>query len=717
MNLANLYRPVRFEDVYGQSHPVRFLSGLIKHGQRGRNLLLHGSVGSGKTSLVRLYERALNCESPTDTGSPCWACRSCLTEDRRDIGLQEYDVSGKGGEIDQVVPWVEAHHRSPNGHNYTVLFFDEAHSLTVKASDALLKSVEEPRKNVIFCFATTEFGRLRPALVSRLHPLEVRPLSPPISIKFLKTFAREVDVTFDPEALSMLAAVGRGLPRDLLTGLEVLAGLGVAHITLQDVKDVFDIDHTDRLVDYFLALGDGNLGLQSDLMFGWQDPPSEKVQWVQAFLASIYHNDLLGLSITVDPFISLIPKASRQDIVRRFCSRLGLESAEQLSPRWRRMMAFWPVAPEALDDAAIALRFTLFHDLVNNDLLATAEMPSPHVAKPIVGQLSAAPDRPHGKPQAQEHSAKAEVAATSDPAYVGPNDVRDIINAASYLTQEHGVLFNAAIEVRPDLFGCDDEESAVAFVVDFCSDLERRASQGTEGPFAWMTLFERDFLGLTTGLVLASIPRPRSRSVRDFLSEAPGWCREYKRELRQDPKDQAIAFAAAPESAAGRVKFHWRHTLKLCAGLGDGELEGDRGRGEKLPLLDLLAIPPTKRRQPGPINIRPFNGRLLGVSKLLSNEAIESATRNRMRFLSAFDDRAWTWITRGWELDEYLDRLEAKKDREDQVAVVFEQQDDVEGRLEALKRLEEEWPDNPHIRERRWSGWWKEVYGTRDSRR
>ena len=182
MTLADKYRPQRFEDVWCQDTAVTLLSRLAL-ARQGTGLLLTGAYGSGKTSLVRVFARALNCEQVTERGSPCNHCRSCV--DPQGDYLLEYDVPGRGGDKEKVRAWVDAHHRS-SSLKWRILFLDEAHALTPAAIDSLLKDVEEPRPGVAFAFATTEPWVLKPTLKSRLMPLEVRPLGVPDAVEFLE---------------------------------------------------------------------------------------------------------------------------------------------------------------------------------------------------------------------------------------------------------------------------------------------------------------------------------------------------------------------------------------------------------------------------------------------------------------------------------------------------------------------------------------------------
>ncbi|TIU34835.1 MAG: AAA family ATPase, partial [Mesorhizobium sp.] len=150
---ANKYRPTRFSEVLGQPHAVTFLSTVILRKAKPRNLLLFGSHASGKTTLARLYAKALNCSDVAPDGSPCNRCTFCTDVDYEDW---EYDVPGTGGEDADIEAWLDGRYRKPTDWKTTVLFFDEAHEIKPKAADSLLKRVEEPLPGVAFVFATTE---------------------------------------------------------------------------------------------------------------------------------------------------------------------------------------------------------------------------------------------------------------------------------------------------------------------------------------------------------------------------------------------------------------------------------------------------------------------------------------------------------------------------------------------------------------------------------
>ncbi len=690
---ADARPPQTFAEIRGQEHAKRFLSRLIQRGQIARPILFEGAYGSGKTSLARLYARALNCRDRRACGSPCGRCQACTAN----AGFHEYDTPLEGGDKANVLRFVTDRARPQTAYKYVVLFFDEAHALERRAAEALLKSVEEPPDGVTFCFATTHPGQIIAPLRSRLRSVVVKPLPARLAIRLLQERAEADGLAYDPAALALLAGLKQGHPRDLLNGLGQLRDLEPPRITVKLVREVFDVDHDVHLLTYVTALADGDESAQVRAWFAWQEPAATKIAWLQAFLTSLYYNDILGEDAVVDALVASIEEMDRRRIIDRFRRRLRLERTGGLAEPWRRMMAFWATPADDTAPAALELRVAVFQDLVNAGPVEPAQSD--------LGQDTAR--RPTPTPRAPERLELAAVPAPGKSRYIEAADVRAIVATASYLPQEHGVLFNARFDVRPAAYGCDDDASARASIEAFCRDLRDAVASWGQGPFARLTLFMRDpdRGGDLRGLVVAHLPQgTEPRAGDDATGRIDAWCRAWRAADRTTEPENGISFAPAPLRRADAITFHWRAVMQLCAGLDAGVTHLDPQAGRVCPLRELLhEAGAVAWRRAGPVS-----DPLFSVSELLAPQAVANACAHGMDLLSAFDAGAWEHLRTGWELEEHPDRLSAKAERRarlDEIAEIYgadtpQAQDAQAERIAAWSRPAEE-------RRHTWPGaWW-----------
>lgn len=698
-NFADAYRPHTFKKVFGQDSVVACLSGLIARGRIGRSILLHGAVGSGKTTLARIYARALNCEAPDPRASPCYACEACGRLGEKPIKeFEEYNVSRRGGGREDVERFLSTHDRPVHGAKYRILFFDEAHALTREACDLLLLPVESPQHAIRFIFATTEAERLRRALRSRLLDLLIRPLPVDRAIEFLRQAAEKIGIAHEPGALALLAGLREGYPRDLLLGLERVWERNTPRLTVAQVRAAFDVDQTEVLVAYFTALADGDPDQQAEIVFGWQEQATDKIRWIQAFLLHVYHNEILARRLVVDGVIEAVPENLRAGIVRGFCARLGLADARDLAPFWRQMMAFWPVPETATDETALGLRLTLFHQLVNAGVegeAVAAERARPTDAAAAIAQAStiAEASRGFGPPPLLRPGARV---VADKAGFLTPADVRRIVNSASFLVQEHGLLFNTAFAITPAALGVSGTASAVAAITAFRDELAAQARAWGGGLRAGITVLERDHRGVI-GRIVAHLhaPNPLDPADADGARRTEAWVKAWREGAGRLGGD-AVEFAPAPVGERAALRFHWRRSLDLCAGLDERVEAFDPRIAEHRSLLELLRV---RARSARPVLDHP----LVATSASLSDEQVAQACRNRLEPLSAYDDEAWEELTTGWELEEFQVRRDTRAKREGRLAEIRQQFGEAtpEARAEIAQTVGG-WPSDPRRRPRRW---------------
>ena len=174
--LYRKYRPYSFKDFIGQEHIVKTITNEISSGTISHAYLFSGHRGTGKTTLARLFAKAINCQNPKGA-EPCNKCPSCLEiNEGKAIDIIEIDAASNRG-IDEIRSIRESIKFAPNFLKYKVLILDEAHQLSKDAANALLKILEEPPSFAIFILATTEAHKMIPTIASRCQRFDFYKLS------------------------------------------------------------------------------------------------------------------------------------------------------------------------------------------------------------------------------------------------------------------------------------------------------------------------------------------------------------------------------------------------------------------------------------------------------------------------------------------------------------------------------------------------------------
>ena len=245
-SLYRRYRPRRFSEVRGQQHLVRALQNAVREERVGHAYLFSGPRGTGKTTTARILAKVLNCEAPVD-GEPCCACASCLAiEAGTSFDVHELDAASNN-KVDDIRDLITKAALGTPGRT-KVYILDEVHMLTAAASNALLKTLEEPPDHVVFVLATTDPQKVLPTIRSRTQHFEVH-LLPAADLRALVTdVIADAGLDVDEAGIEHVLRAGNGSARDTLSALDqVVAAGGVPT----------DIDAVDRLVE---ALCDADTG-------------------------------------------------------------------------------------------------------------------------------------------------------------------------------------------------------------------------------------------------------------------------------------------------------------------------------------------------------------------------------------------------------------------------------------------------------------------------
>ena len=235
LSLYRKYRPATFDKIVRQEHVVRVLTNQIERGEVGHAYLFTGPRGTGKTSVARIFARAVNCEHPVN-GSPCGKCATCLALSQNTLDIVEIDAASNNG-VGEMRDLREKVQYPPVSGKYKVYIIDEVHMLTDSAFNALLKTLEEPPAHAIFILATTEPHKIPATILSRCMRLDFKLIPEEDLEKHLAGILDEMGRPYEQEAVAAIARAGAGSDRDMLSIAEMCLAYG-DKLTYQGVTSV-----------------------------------------------------------------------------------------------------------------------------------------------------------------------------------------------------------------------------------------------------------------------------------------------------------------------------------------------------------------------------------------------------------------------------------------------------------------------------------------------
>ena len=262
MSYTALYRKYRsqsFDEIVGQKHIITSLTNQIKNNQVGHAYLFTGTRGTGKTSIAKIFAKAINCEHNTN-GNPCNKCDICTSiTNGTNVDIMEIDAASNN-RVDEIRELREKVKYPPVSCKYKVYIIDEVHMLTDSAFNALLKTLEEPPAYVVFILATTEVQKLPATILSRCLRFDFKLLSEEELEKHLEYVFNDSGIKYEKEALSLLARLGAGSVRDTLSIADMCVAYSNKNVTYKSVIEAVGMTDRDTLREISKCLLQGNQG-------------------------------------------------------------------------------------------------------------------------------------------------------------------------------------------------------------------------------------------------------------------------------------------------------------------------------------------------------------------------------------------------------------------------------------------------------------------------
>ena len=318
--LYRTYRPQTFEEVAGQQHIVKTLKNALKSGKIAHAYLFAGPRGTGKTTMAKLFAKALNCEH--GIGCQCNECKNCLSIiDGSHPDVLELDAASNNG-VDEIRELIDKVKYGTILGRYKVYIIDEVHMLSTGAFNALLKTLEEPPEHVIFILATTEPHKILPTILSRCQRYDFEKVSDEDIKERLHQVLDEEGIEYNEEAIKLIVKLADGGMRDALSILEKVLAYSGNQLSEQDILDIFSLESTEEKLNLLDSIINHNVKDVLDRLHRYVTSGSD-IKRLTEDLLSILKDVLIFNTSYNTAYLDILKPGEIEDIA----SKLDNESA------------------------------------------------------------------------------------------------------------------------------------------------------------------------------------------------------------------------------------------------------------------------------------------------------------------------------------------------------------------------------------------------------
>lgn len=509
--LARKYRPQTFEDLLGQDALVQTLTNAIQSNRLHHAYILTGIRGVGKTTTARLIARAINCIGPNGqsgpTIHPCGECENCraIAEDRH-IDVIELDAASKTG-VDDMREILDGVRYKPVSARYKVYIIDEVHMLSKSAFNALLKTLEEPPAHVKFIFATTEIRKVPVTILSRCQRFDLERLSIETLMTLFKKVLTAENVSFDEEAIRLVARAADGSARDGLSMLDQAIVLGNGAIMPDSVKNMLGLADRQQTFALYEKLLEGDIAATLQLL---------QQQYIAGATPMVILQDMIDITHLLAKVIILpdfINDASVSENDRAMCQKLSSVPIGILSKIWQMLIK----GLSELQYASVqidALEMILMRIAYSASLPTPADLLKDLKKKSLTGEAKQVPQVT--LPSVDTGGVTAVVNMAEDTAHVVVDSTDDMIKLMTAKKQPL-LLFDVMHKLTFKQFAHGRMHIAVDVATD--KDLVARLRRFLEEETGQRWVIDIDYEPL--GETLADLERDRINGDKKNISEYP----------------------------------------------------------------------------------------------------------------------------------------------------------------------------------------------------
>ena len=649
------YRPHRFAQVTGQARAIKELLALIAT-RRIFQAVMVGPSGVGKTTLARIVAQFLNCIAARDH-EPCGECRNCVNfEAGRDQGIYfELNAAEGLGNKDELREFIDDYLASPPpGSSCIVVFIDEAKSLTPQAQALLLKRMEDPVSRVIFIFALIDDRTLAPEFTARARTINLQAPTPEQIVEVVRRIALAEGVSITPEGEQLIACQSTSF-RTATMGLQKVFDLaGPAEpITAEMVRLALYADRFVAVMSFMTAAVSGDLTNALAAIGRMHDSPSERLRNLQQLLVFIKKHHVAPIRVPPSATGHLLYDPNEIAALMKALGRNAARTSVSPADYFDRLLTYWINPPSTLTTEAFEIYATQFVDLC-----ATLLVDNTSDSRVILHTLPLINEPYRSMRARRAPPVKTRLASSAggiDELFLSARQARSIYEAATFLVQEYGVTFNAALLVDFSPLAIYTEVNAATLLTNLGRELAQLLpswSGEIRSPISLhrLTSLSRRSDGNLNAQLLFHLPTTLEAVTRDWLIR---WFGRYAAGSGTPVHVPLLEVPPASTDSRDAMDRHWRLIRRVLGGLDPRYMSGGL-----VPLIDRLKIPPGVRAPAGSIAGARFH----------TSETIGPGTRRKAELellghVSAWRASRFDQLYTGWEIREHREREALRGER------------------------------------------------------